>query len=94
MTVFIDGQPVTLTGTVSAIEQHVTEASRREWATAQFTVGSDRFVLRVFPAVWPDARPCLADGAQVTVRGRIGMHTGELRLDAHHITPAAIGAAS
>jgi len=94
MTAFVDGQPVTLTGTVSAIEQHVTSAGRRDWATAQFTVGGDRFVLRIFPAVWPDARPCLADGGQVTVRGRIGLHTGERRLDAHHITSAAIGATS
>lgn len=94
MTDFVDGQPVTLTGTVTELQRHTTEVSRSDWATAQFTAGGDVLVLRVFPAVWPAARPHLADGGQVTVRGRIGLHTGELRLDAHHITPAAIGALS
>lgn len=94
MTDFLDGQPVTLTGTVTKLQHRTTKAGRRVWATARFTVGDDVFVLRVYPGVWPDARRYLVDGGQVTVRGRIGLHTRELRLDAHHITPAAIGALS
>ena len=90
MTAFIDGQPVTLTGTVTSLQPQITEVSRRDWAVAQFAVGDDVLVLHVFPGVWPKARQHLADGATATVRGRIDLHTGELRLIAHTVT--AIGA--
>ena len=86
MTAFVDGQPVTLTGTVTALQSQITEVSRADWAIAQFTAGGDQFVLHVFPGVWPNARQYLADGQQATVRGRIDLHTGELRLIAHTVT--------
>lgn len=85
---FIDGQPVTLTGTVTAIQPHTTNVSRRDWATTQFTADGHTLALQVLPAVWPTARQHLADGQQATVHGRIDLHTGELRLIAHQVTPA------
>ena len=88
MTAFVDGQPVTLTGAVTGIEPHITEVSRSPWATATLATSSDVLTVRIFPAVWPTARQHVTDGAQITVRGRIDLHTGELRLDAHQVTPA------
>lgn len=88
MTTFIDGQPVTLTGRVTAVEPRTTEVSRQRWATAHLATDSDGLPLYVFPGVWLRAQHHVTDGSHVTIHGRIDDRGTGPRLIAHEVTTA------
>lgn len=70
---FTDGAPVTLTGTLAAIETH-TSRQGNPWATATLTAPDGDVPVVVPPRTWLAAREHLAQGARVTVAGRIDAH--------------------
>lgn len=100
--VLVGGEFITVTGTVTHVEDHATGGSTigditapvYRWTAATLTSGIGELPLYVFPRLCLADRQLLVDGAHLTVHGRIDNRGPSPRLLAHALQPADTEATS
>ncbi len=74
-----DGAIATVIGTLSRLEERITQQGRK-WASANMTVGTEQIEVLVFPENYPPRGVILTDGRRYEMSGRVDRYDGALRL--------------